>query len=67
MQTVAALGAALDAEEKGMHVYLKLMIPLVSTDHEIAEITPVLRDAADRLFIARGKSIAYDLGTMIEV
>ena len=67
MQTTAALGAAIAAHEEGCPVHLKLMIPLVSTDHEIEEIAPVIRAAAEKLFISTGKKISYDVGTMIEV
>lgn len=67
MQTAAALGAALDAQDQGVAVKLKLMIPLVSTDHEVEEIAPVIRAAAAALFEARGKSVPFDMGCMIEV
>ena len=67
MQTTAALSAAIAAQGEGCPVLLKLMIPLVSTDHEIEEIAPVVRAAADKLFVTTGKSVTYDLGTMIEV
>jgi pyruvate,orthophosphate dikinase len=67
MQTRAAIGAALDAQDAGFTVNLKLMIPLISTDHEIEEIAPVIRAVAKELFDKRGKSVPYDIGTMIEV
>ena len=67
MQTKAVLSAANAAQGKGAIVNLKLMIPLITTDHEVEEIVPVIKNVAEQLFKETGKTVAYDIGTMIEV
>jgi pyruvate,orthophosphate dikinase len=68
MQTRAILEAALDlSAQSGGKVYPEIMVPLTSILHEFAPQKKIIDDTAQRVFDERGTSIAYKVGTMIEI
>jgi pyruvate, orthophosphate dikinase len=66
MQARAIIEAALDARAKGAVVKAEIMVPLVGTVREYNAQAAVIRRTAQQVFVERGESIAYMLGTMIE-
>ncbi|HZH28353.1 MAG TPA: pyruvate, phosphate dikinase [Azospirillaceae bacterium] len=68
MQARAIFDGALDAMEKtGEAVLVEVMIPLVGTAKELDLMKAVVDKAAQEVFGRRGRSIAYLVGTMIEL
>jgi pyruvate,orthophosphate dikinase len=67
MQARAIFEAACDVAEKGVKVEPEVMIPLVGDRRELDDQASVVRRAADEVFAARGRSVKYRVGTMIEV
>jgi len=67
MQTRAILGAALDLKEEGVTVYPEIMVPLIGNVQEYAYQENVIRETAAKLFEERGSSVAFLVGTMIEI
>ena len=67
MQATALFEAAVDAAEAGHDVRPELMVPLVGTVAELADQKAVVERAAEAVFAARGRRVAYLVGTMIEV
>jgi hypothetical protein len=41
------LGAALDCAREGIIIKPQIMLPLISSDHEVSLIVPVIRNAYD--------------------
>ena len=66
MQVKAIVQAALDMKDQGVDVKPEIMIPLVSTVKEFTMLKKVVKDTADALIKASGKSLDYKVGTMIE-
>ncbi len=66
MQVKAIVQAALDMKDQGVDVKPEIMIPLVSTVKEFTMLKKVVKDTADELIKASGKSLDYKVGTMIE-
>uniref|UniRef100_A0A7S2B0T5 pyruvate, phosphate dikinase n=1 Tax=Florenciella parvula TaxID=236787 RepID=A0A7S2B0T5_9STRA len=67
MQARAVLEAALDAKVKGVTPVPKLMVPLIGTVAEYTHQADIIKSTAEAVFAERGDSVAYSLGTMIEV
>ncbi|MDR2805633.1 MAG: pyruvate, phosphate dikinase [Dysgonamonadaceae bacterium] len=67
MQTRAILEAALDLKAQGVEVLPEIMVPLTSILHEFEPQKKIIDDTARQVFDERGTSIAYKVGTMIEI
>ncbi len=63
----AILEAAVAVSQKGVKVHPHIMIPLVGIDFELEKQIEVAHAAARDVFAAMGKSVKYEVGTMIEV
>lgn len=68
MQTRAILGAAMQASKNGDASFMvQIMIPMVSTDHEIEDIAPVIKASAEELFKAKGEHVNFTIGSSLDV
>ncbi len=68
MQARAIFEGALEtAEKNGETVVPEIMIPLVSFDAELKSLKAVVDEVAQQVFTAKGKSLDYTVGTMIEL
>ena len=67
MQTRAIIEAALNCKAKGIKVFPEIMVPLVGTLKELQHQANVINTTAAKVFDERGETIAYKVGTMIEV
>ena len=67
MQTRAILGAALALKARGIEVLPEIMVPLVGIKFEFNEQDNIIRSTAAKLFAEKGDSIAFKVGTMIEI
>ena len=67
MQTRAILEAALACKHRGFKVYPEIMVPLVGSIKELRNQADVINMTAAKVFEETGDSIAYTIGTMIEV
>ena len=67
MQARAIIEAAIDCKEKGIDVHPEIMVPLVGVVKELEMQAEVIRQTAEKVFAERGTTIAYKIGTMIEV
>ena len=67
MQTRAILEAALACKARGFKVYPEIMVPLVGSIKELRNQADVINMTAAKVFEEKGDSIAYTIGTMIEV
>ena len=67
MQTRAIIEAALAVKERGIDVHPEIMIPLVGSLKEIQNQANVINTTAEKVFAEQGKTVAYKVGTMIEV
>lgn len=67
MQARAIIEAALNVQEKGIKVHPKIMVPLVGVVTELKRQAEIIRKTANKVFEERGKTIAYKIGTMIEI
>ena len=67
MQTRAIIEAALACKERGFKVYPEIMVPLVGSIKELRNQADVINMTAAKVFEEKGDSIAYTIGTMIEV
>ena len=67
MQTRAIIEAALAVKERGIDVHPEIMIPLVGSLKEIQNQANVINATAEKVFAEQGKTVAYKVGTMIEV
>ncbi|MDY0109151.1 MAG: pyruvate, phosphate dikinase [Candidatus Krumholzibacteria bacterium] len=67
VQVEAIIGAALAAQSRGIVVRPEIMIPLVGTRRELAELRRLCCETAERVMQERGSRIDYLVGTMIEV
>ena len=66
MQARAIFEAACDAVEGGGDPRPEIMVPLTSDAGELIRAREVIEKEADAVFADRGRSIAYQIGTMIE-
>lgn len=67
MQVQAIIEAALICDEKGIKVYPEIMIPLVALEGELTILKEDAIHEIERIFKAKGRSIKYKIGTMIEL
>ena len=67
MQARAIIEAALNMKAKGISVYPEIMVPLVGVVQELKLQADIINRVAAEVFAERGDSIAYKVGTMIEV
>ena len=67
MQARAIIEAAIDCKEKGIDVHPEIMVPLVGVVKELEMQSEIIRCTAEKVFAERGTSVAYKIGTMIEV
>jgi pyruvate,orthophosphate dikinase len=67
MQTRAILGAALNLKKKGITAVPEIMVPLTGILYEYLEQEKIIRSTATKLFEETGDSIAFTVGTMIEI
>jgi pyruvate,orthophosphate dikinase len=67
MQARAIFEAALDVQADGIDVRPEVMVPLVATEDEFTDQKAVIDEAADAVFEARGATVDYQVGTMIEM
>ena len=67
MQARAIIEAAINVQERGITVHPKIMVPLVGVLKEIELQAEIINRTAQKVFAERGKTVAYKIGTMIEV
>lgn len=67
MQTRAILSAALECQAAGVSVHPEIEVPLVGSKKEVDIVKAVIDSTAQELFAETGKSIAYTVGSMIEL
>ena len=67
MQTRAIIEAALAVQARGVQVFPEIMIPLVGSLKEIQNQADVINATAAKVFEEKGQTVAYKVGTMIEV
>ena len=67
MQARAILEAALNVKAKGIDVHPEIMIPLVGVLKELQMQANIIHETAQKVFAERGETVAYKMGTMIEV
>jgi pyruvate,orthophosphate dikinase len=67
VQVEAIIGAALVDKAKGLDVHPEIMIPLVGTQRELADLRELCIATAERIMAEKGDTIAYKVGTMIEI
>lgn len=67
MQTRAIIEAALNLKKRGITAVPEIMVPLVGTVKEFEEQEKIIRSTAQLVFDERKDSIAFSVGTMIEV
>ncbi|MBZ6526621.1 pyruvate, phosphate dikinase [Aerococcaceae bacterium DSM 111021] len=66
MQAEAIILAAIELYNKGIAVKPEIMIPLVSTEREIAFLKEIIQERIESLLDQMDVQIAYTIGTMIE-
>ncbi|MBK7045759.1 MAG: pyruvate, phosphate dikinase [bacterium] len=67
MQVEAIIAAAAVVKKAGVDVRPEIMIPLVGTRRELADLRAMTVRVADAVLAAAGIKVAYLVGTMIEV
>ena len=68
MQARAILEAAIEVQEEyGLEVHPEIMVPLVSFKRELDLQKEIIDRVAKEVFAAKGRSITYKVGTMIEI
>ncbi len=67
MQARAIIEAALNLKAKGIEAKPEIMIPLIGTKAELQLQENVVRRTIEKVFAERNDSIAYLVGTMIEI
>ncbi len=67
MQARAIIEAALAVKARGIDVHPEIMIPLVGSLKEIQNQANIIHATATKVFEETGNSVAYKVGTMIEV
>ena len=67
MQARAIIEAALNMKAKGVDVHPKIMVPLVGELKEIEMQAGIINRTAQKVFQERGETVAYKVGTMIEI
>jgi pyruvate,orthophosphate dikinase len=67
MQARAIFEAALDVQANGIDIRLEVMAPLVASAAEFEDQKAVIDEAAETVFEARGATVDYHVGTVIEI
>ena len=67
MQTRAILEAALECRDEGVKVIPEIEVPLVGSKKELDIVKNIIDTTAQKIFAEKGKSIEYEVGTMIEL
>jgi pyruvate,orthophosphate dikinase len=67
MQARAILEAAVDVEKSGRRTKPEIMIPLISTEEELARLRARIIAVAGRVFDEQKAKVDYKIGTMIEI
>ena len=67
MQARAIIEAALNVKAKGIDVHPEIMVPLVGVIKELQLQADIINRTAQQVFAERGDTVAYKIGTMIEV
>ncbi len=68
MQTEAIIGAALEVKkEENIDLIPEIMIPLIGSANELAEVKKTVVETAERLIKEAGINLEYMVGTMIEI
>ena len=67
MQARAILEAACNVAKKGVKVEPEIMIPLVGAKTELDYCADIVRRVAGEVFKAKKMTVAYKIGTMIEI
>ncbi|MDO4162560.1 MAG: pyruvate, phosphate dikinase [Pseudomonadota bacterium] len=67
MQTRAILEAAMECREEGVNVMPEIEVPLVGSKKELDIVKNIIDTTAQKIFAEKGKSIDYEVGTMIEL
>ena len=67
MQARAIIEAALNVKAKGIDVHPEIMVPLVGVLKELQLQADIINRTAQQVFAERGATVAYKIGTMIEV
>ncbi len=67
MQARAIIEAALAVKARGIDVHPEIMIPLVGSLKEIQNQANIIHATATKVFEESGQTVAYKVGTMIEV
>ena len=67
MQARAIIEAALNVKAKGVDVHPEIMVPLVGMVTELRMQADIIHRVAQEVFAERGETVAYKVGTMIEV
>ncbi len=67
MQTRAILEAAMECREEGVKVVPEIEVPLIGSKKELDIVKSIIDTTAQKIFAEKGKSIEYEVGTMIEL
>ena len=67
MQARAIIEAALNVKAKGIDVHPEIMVPLVGVVKELQMQADIINRTAQQVFAERGDTVAYKVGTMIEI
>ncbi|MCL7041938.1 hypothetical protein MKW94_015677, partial [Papaver nudicaule] len=67
MQARAIFQAAINMTNQGVKVLPEIMVPLVGTPQELGHQANVIRGVAKKVFSEMGTTVAYKIGTMIEI
>ncbi len=67
MQVRAILLAALTVSAEGFEPSPEIMVPLVACEEEMRKLAEMIHVTASNVFLERGKSVSYKVGTMIEL
>ncbi len=67
MQARALFTAAVRCHDRGIDVQPEVMVPLVAFPSEFRSQEALIREVAGRVFAEHGMSVAYIVGTMIEL
>ena len=67
MQARAIIEAAIECKQNGIDVHPEIMVPLVGVVKELEMQSEIINRTAQKVFEEKGTSVAYKIGTMIEV
>lgn len=67
MQTRAILEAAMECRDEGVKVTPEIEVPLIGSKKELDIVKNIIDSTAQKIFAEKGKSIEYEVGTMIEL